>query len=708
MTDRETGLPAAADGTETAAPMMPLRPPRVGWWQRLSIVWLIPIAALVVSLGVAWQSYAGRGDLVRISFQNGAGLVAGQTVLKFRDVNVGVVEAVGFSSGLAEVIASVRVDKDVAPFMDQDAQFWIVRPEVSVRGITGLDTVLSGAFIAAQWDSVAGRAQSSFTGLEAVPVNAQSDRGTSITLKLRDGNQISAGAPILYKGIEVGNASTPRLSEDGTVVLIDAYIKDPYNKSLTTATRFWDASGFALSLGAGGVTLDVKSLASLIEGGISFDTVDSGGAPVSGTTVFDVYDDEASARDSVFTGQNDHALQVSAVFDGSVSGLSPGSDVRFRGLTVGTVTDLGAFVEGEGRDRRVRLLVNMELRTAKLGLGDEATAEDALALLGDFVQLNGLRARLATASLLTGGLLVELLEVPDAPEASIDVAAQPHPRLPITASDIADLRATSQGVLERINDLPVEELMQSAISLLKNVDALASNPDTLRVPTEAAGLLADARALVTSEDVAAIPAEVRGITQDLRAVLAKLEQGQAVENLIAAIAKADTALDSLATASTDFPIITGQIRDLGDKANQLEIEALAASATRLLDTANDLIGSEDAKRLPPALADALAEVATFLAEVREGGAIANANSAISAAEAAANSINEAAKTLPALSERLNGLVGQAEGTLSSYGDRSRFNAKLLETLSDLQGAADSVSALARAIQRDPSSLLLGR
>jgi len=695
--------------TDTTPPLMQVRPPVVRWWQRLSIVWLIPIAALVVSLGVAWQSYAGRGDLVRISFQNGAGLVAGQTVLKYRDVNVGLVETVGFAAGLTEVVAGVRISADVAPFLDAESQFWIVRPEVSVRGVTGLDTVLSGAFIAGQWDSAAGAAQTRFTGMETAPLNAQpGDLGTRVTLQLRDGNQISAGAPVLHKGIEVGSVGNPRLSDDGTLVLIDAYITRPYDRALTTATRFWDASGFDLTLGAGGVTLDVKSLASLIEGGISFDTVDSGGTPVTETTVFDVYDDEATARDSVFSGQSDHVLALSAVFEGSVNGLSAGSDVRFRGLTVGTVTDLGAFVEGEGRDRQVRLLVNFELRTGKLGLGDEATAEDAIALMGEFVSRNGLRARLATASILTGGLMVELVEEPGAAPATIDLAAEPYPRLPVTASAITDVRATSQGVLERINALPVEELMQSAISVLNSVEKLAANPDLQRVPGEAAGLLADTRALVTSEDVAAIPAEVRGITEGLRAVLATLQQGNAVENLVSAIARADTALDGVATASQDFPVITGQIRDLGEKANRLEIEALAAAATRLVDTASALIGTEDAKRLPPALADALAEVAKFLAEVRKGGAIANANSAISAAEAAANAINDAAKSLPALSERLTGLVAQAEGTLSGYGEQSKFNAELIKTLREAQAAADSVSSLARAIQRNPNSLLLGR
>lgn len=688
---------------------MQIRPARQRWWHRLSPVWLVPLVALAAALGVAWQSYAGRGELITISFQNASGIEAGQTPLKFRDVTIGVVEQVNFGAGLSEVLVNVRVSKDVAPYIDDGAEFWVVRPEVSVRGVTGLDTVLSGAFIAGRWDSESSGARSRFTGLEVPPMLGGPDTaGMVVVLKLRDGNQISAGAPILYRGIEVGAVGAPRLDKDGESVLIDAFIEAPYTERLTSASRFWDASGFDVSIGASGVELDVKSLASLIEGGISFDTVVSGGDPVNPGDSFEVFADEQAARDSVFTRSSDATLPVSVVFDGSVSGLTVGAEVRFRGLRVGQVTDLGAYVEGEGADRRVRLRANLELQIGKLGLGDDAGPEEAMDLLGTFVQTNGLRARLTTASILTGGLLVDLVELPDAAPATILMDAEPYPELPTAEAALSDFSATSQGVFERINALPVEELMQAAIDALDSFRAIAADPATRRVPEAAVSLLDDTRALVTSDDVAAIPAEVRAIAASAREILDKIEEGQAVENLIAAIGRADRALASLETASADFPAITAEVRSIAEKVDGLAMEELLASADRLLTSADALIGTEEARELPASFNAALEEVTVFLAQIRAGGAIERANSAISAAEAAANSINEAAQSLPDLSERMSGLVVNADGVIAGYGERSRFNTELMSVLRDIQAAADAVTALARTIERNPNSLILGR
>ncbi|AMY69325.1 intermembrane transport protein PqiB [Frigidibacter mobilis] len=695
--------------TDPELPQMEVRPARKRWWHQLSPVWLVPLVALTVALGVAWQSYAGRGELITISFQNASGIEAGQTPLKFRDVTIGVVEQVNFGEGLSEVLVNVRVSRDVAPYIDRDAEFWVVRPEVSVRGVTGLDTVLSGAFIAGRWDSESTGAHTRFTGLEVPPMLGGPDaNGMVVVLKLRDGNQISAGAPILYRGIEVGAVGAPRLSEDGEHVLINAFIQAPYTERLTSASRFWDASGFDVSISASGVELDVKSLASLIEGGISFDTVVSGGDPVDPGASFEVYPDERSARDSVFTSANDAMLPVSVVFDGSVSGLTVGAEVRFRGLKVGQVTDLGAFVEGTGAARRVRLRANLELQIGKLGLGEDATEQQALDLLATFVETSGLRARLATASILTGGLLVDLVELPDAAPATIRLDAEPYPELPTSEAALSDFAATSQGVFERINALPVEELMQSAIDALDSFRALAADPDTRRVPGAAAGLLEDTRALVTSDDVAAIPAELRAVAASARAILDRIEEGQAVENLIAAIGRADRALANLETASADFPAITAEVRSIAEKVDGLAMEELVASADRLLTSADALIGTEEARALPAAFTGALEEMTVFLAQIRAGGAIERANSAISAAEAAANSINEAAQSLPSLSERMSGLVVSADGVIASYGERSRFNTELMSVLRDIRSAADAVTALARTIERNPNSLILGR
>ena len=257
-----------------------VRAPRHGLLSKISFVWLVPVAALVISLGVAWQSYSDRGVLIEIALDDAAGVVAGKTELRFRDVSVGNVERVTFSEDLSQVLVQVRVEKEVASFIDADAQFWVVRPQVSVRGISGLGTVLSGVYIEGFWDEVIGKSSKNFSGLADAPLVRPGSLGLWVVLRARDGNQLASGAPILHKGIRVGFIESPRLTATGQAVITKGFIEAPYDAFVTSATRFWDTSGFSVSLGSGGVTLDVTSLASLVEGGVTFDTLVSGGTPV--------------------------------------------------------------------------------------------------------------------------------------------------------------------------------------------------------------------------------------------------------------------------------------------------------------------------------------------------------------------------------------------------------------------------------------------
>ncbi len=480
MTDNQTIQPAPLD----------VRPVKRPIWQRISVVWLVPVLALSVSLSVAYSSYVNQGTLIEISFENASGVTADETVIKYRDVIVGRVEKVEFAEGLTEVLVHARVDKTVAPYLDDDAQFWVVRPDVSVRGITGLDTVLGGVYIVGSWDTDADVAQYEFVGLEDPPQTRSGQRGTVISLRARDGSALSQGAPILHKGITVGDLGTPRLSFNGKDVVVDAFVQYPYDQRITSNTRFWDTSGFSLSLGAGGVSLDVNSIASLIEGGIAFDTVVSGGRPVRDSQIFDLFFDEETARSSLYSNPNQNAevLNIDVLFDGSVRGLSAGSEVRFQGIRIGTVTDLSAIVVTDQREQAVRLRTNLAIEPSRLGLGADATPDDALAFLDGLVA-DGLRARMITGNILSGSLQVELVQVATAPPAILTRDADGKAIIPTTRSEITDVAATAEDVLDRINDLPIEELMSGAIDMMGSFERLANDEDLRAVPSSVTALL---------------------------------------------------------------------------------------------------------------------------------------------------------------------------------------------------------------------------
>jgi paraquat-inducible protein B len=706
MTEDTTPAPAAMD----------IRPVKQPLLKRLSFVWLVPVLALLVSLGVAYSNYANQGTLIEISFDNASGVTADETVIKYRDVTVGRVEKVEFAEGLSVVLVHARIDKMVAPYLDDDAQFWVVRPDVSVRGITGLDTVLGGVYIEGTWDREADVSQNAFVGQENAPQTRAGERGTVFSLRAPDGSALSEGAPILHKGIEVGNLETPELAFDGESVIVEAFVRYPYDQRITSNTRFWDTSGFSISLGAGGVSLDVNSIASLIEGGIAFDTVVSGGRVLREGQIFDLFEDEETARSSLFSNPNaeQEVLDVSVLFDSSVRGLTAGSEVRFQGIRIGTVTDLSAFVVTEQQEQTVRLRSNLAIEPARLGLGLDATPEEALAFIEKLVS-DGLRARMITGNILSGSLQVELVQVADAPPAVLKRDADGKAIIPTTISEITDVAATAEGVLTRINDLPVEELMSGAINMMSSFERLAKNEDLIAVPGSVTALLDEARNLVGNADLQAMPADLRSVVNnfgrtitDLNAIIAQASDADVMDSLIGTITSANLVVSNIEVATRNLPAITARIEELTDKLFAVEIARMVDAATKTLTSMDTLIGSDATADLPASLSAALDEMRLFLGEVREGGAIENVNAALASASAAAQALETSVSGLPALSRSAAQLVAETEAVIKSYGDRSRFGAETLGTLRDIQSAADAVTNLARTIQRNPNSLLTGR
>ena len=507
-----------------------IRPVKRPLWQRLSLVWLIPIAALAVSLFTTWQNYQDQGTLITIRFDNAAGITAGETAVKYRDVDVGRVESLEFAEDLSEVLVYARIDKNVVPYLDDDARFWVIRPDVSVRGITGLDTVLSGVYIEGNWDTTAEEAQTEFDGLETPALTRAGQRGSTVVLRAADGSALSAGAPVLHKGIEVGYLEKPELAENGRDVVVSAFIEAPYDRRITTSTRFWYTSGFSVTLGAGGVSLDVDSLASLIEGGVAYDTIVSGGDPIRDGQLFDIFDEEQAARDSLFVDPNAAVLEMAVLFEQSVSGLSEGAEVRFQGIRIGEVTDLAAIVVGDSDNADVRLQAVLSIEPSRLGMSADATPAAALALISDFVA-RGLRARMVTGNILSGTLVVELVQIEDALPAIVTLTSGDYPVIPTTDSEISDVAATAEGVLARINALPVEDLLDTAIDTLASFERLANDEYTRAAPAALVELLDETRDLVAQSDTQAIPGDLRAAINELNAIITSAAEAELVEDL---------------------------------------------------------------------------------------------------------------------------------------------------------------------------------
>jgi len=607
------------------------------------------------------------------------------------------------------------VDPEVAPYVDSTSDFWVVQPKVTTRGVSGLQTILSGVYIEGSWDQEIGEAASDFIGLAQAPSAQFGADGLRIMLRTIDGKQISEGTPILYKGIEVGQIETPRLSPSGDAVLFDAFIEAPYDRLVTTATRFWDASGFSLSFGAGGAKVDIESIAALVGGGVSFDTLVSGGRVPRTRHQFELFESEDAVRNDLFAGSTGKTLPYAIVFEDNVSGLVAGAPVEFRGIKIGEVTSLSAeFVDGDEDIADIRLIAKVGLSPEALGLPPRATEQITTVFLRSAVDA-GLRARLATASLLTGGLKVELLELDSPSPATLRVDESGTAFIPSVEAEIEDAQASAEGMFRRINALPIEELISSTIGLLNTINGIANDPALKDTPSEIVGLVRDARQVVSSEQVDEITAGVNSILKDLRQsaadlarVTSQLSDEALVVELRGAIEGAAEIVRDVKSATVGLPAIATQVEALAAKASDLPVDALLASTAKLVETVDEIAGSEAMQQVPPALTEALVEIRKLTKTIQSAGLVEKATATFASTQEAAAKVETALETLPNLISQMNRVAKQAETTLSGFDESSRFSSEARETLREIQSAAEAVSSLARAIERRPNSLITGR
>ena len=683
MTDTPPPLTPASPVRKTAA-----RAAQAG----INVIWIVPIIALVVTLGIAWNAFRDRGSVIEVEFADATGITPGDTSLRFREITVGRVEGVKFTEDLSRVVVSLRVNTEVAQYIDDQAAFWIVRPQVSAQGVTRLDTVLSGAFIEGYWDADVTAPATRFVGLERPPLIRNDQPGTWVRLSMETADGLSEGAPVLFRGVEVGRLENVRLDEASDRVLVDAFIEAPHDARLSSATVFWDTSGFSVSLGAQGVALNVNSLSSLLQGGIASETFVSGGAPVQPGQEFAVQPDEGTARTARFEDDDTALLRVGMLIDDSLQGLERGADVQFQGLRVGRVTELAVTLTDDG-DGNVtpRQLVTMLISPRRMGLGDGSTADDALALLTEEVG-DGLRARVASAGFLGTTLMVELVTIPGAEPATIDTETGPNPLLPSVEGDLDDFTASAQGLVNRIGNLPIEELLTSARDTLDSITALATSQDTRAIPLAL-------REAIEGGSVAL--SDIAAITGDLR----QADSGQTLARMLDEASAAFTAVTEAAAA---VPAMVDQIDAAAAAVEEFGFAEISLQAEGILADLRAMLGSQDAEQLPRNLSNTLEAATGLLNDLRDGNAVGSLNNALNSASTAADQIAVSVQQLPALIQRLQATAGRADTLFSSYGDRSAFNNELIGALRELRRATQSIGSVARLIERNPRAFILGR
>ena len=432
--------------------------------RRLSVVWIVPIVALGLGIWMAFYTFSTRGPLITIRFATAEGIEAGKTKIKALSVDVGQVESVHLHTDMSGIEVSARLDKEVTDLLRDDTQFWVVRPRIGSAGISGLGTLLSGAYI----ELSPGRGetgQDTFVGLEQVPVTPSGTPGLHVTLFGRGTKSLSSGDPVLYQGFIVGRVESAEFNPTERQAYYQLFIRAPYNDLVTINTRFWNVSGLNVRTSANGIQIDTGSLESMLVGGVAF-AVPQGmtlGEGINGRAEFRLYPDQQQINERAF----EYYLEYVLLSDTSVRGLEAGAPVEYRGLRVGTVISPNLpYADNTSALDEARIPVLIRVEPSRMGLSDNPQAvETVRARIPELVQKQGLRATLKSGNLFTGSLYVDLDFYPDAQPVSLKTFRQ-HPVLPTVSSGFAQLEARLDAVLQKLQKLPIEPILQDASGVL--------------------------------------------------------------------------------------------------------------------------------------------------------------------------------------------------------------------------------------------------
>lgn len=462
-----------------------------------SIVWVIPLVAALIGIWLAWKAISERGPVVTLVFKSAEGLEPGKTPIKYRDVEVGTVADVALSEDRNSVIVTAQMRNGTEDWLVKDTRFWIVRPRVVAGNISGLSTLLSGSYIGMDVGSSTEQ-KYKFQGLDVPPILTSDLQGRQFALKGEDLGSLDVGSPIYFRHIAVGKVLGFEMDPAGTGVTIQIFVEAPYDRFVTTDTRFWHASGLDLTLDANGIKLDTESLMSIMLGGIAFSVPPGKGntEPAMENTTFTLY----ANRSAAFAPPKTEQRAMVLYFDETIRGLAVGAPLDFRGLPAGEVT--GIRGEWDVPNRRFRIAVDVGVRWGGMIRNQKgeliATTREAVQQQLSRMVEKGLRAQLRTGNLLAGQLYVALDFFPKAPPAHLDWTQDP-PEFPTMPGTLQSLSDRAENIVKKLDSVPLDQiaadLKQALGSLnqaLKSVERLASNLDRELIP-EMKTTIVDAR-----------------------------------------------------------------------------------------------------------------------------------------------------------------------------------------------------------------------
>ena len=483
----------AAPSPAPAAAAVTVAQPRLAKSRRrsVSLVWLLPLLAVAIGALLMLRTVLLSGPFIEIEFASAEGVEAGKTDVRYKEVVIGKVKSVSLRDDHQRVVVGVQLNRSAAGFNAKDTTFWVVRPRFGSTGVSGLGTLISGAYIGSDV-GVAEQTKSEFVGLEVPPLVLRGEPGRVFVLGADDLGSLDVGSPVFHRRTRVGRVVAYTLDAERDVLSVKIFIESPYEKLVTGQSRFWNASGIDLRLNASGLTINTQTLASVLVGGIAFETPAGAAAakPAKADTVFPLFYDRSSA----LAPPDGQPVHIKMVFDQSVRGLAEGATVDLFGIDLGRVTSIA--VRYDVQRKRFPIEVEADVYPDRLGpvrdillKADGNDGSDA-AVLKQLVAA-GMRAQLRTGNLLTGQLYVAVDFLGKRPATST-VAPDGSLTLPTVPGTLSELQPQVADIISRISKIPFGDIGKNLRQTLQSANAAIG-----RLAPEAQQALGEVRKTLT-------------------------------------------------------------------------------------------------------------------------------------------------------------------------------------------------------------------
>lgn len=517
-----------------------------------SPVWIFPIVTALIGAWILFYHYSHQGPEVTLITTNAEGIEGGKTTIKSRSVDIGVVESATLTDDLTHVEIKARLHAGMEKLLHNDSMFWVVKPQVGREGISGLGTLLSGAYIELQPGSK-GTQPAQYQLLDSPPLAPPDAKGIRVILDSKKAGQLSPGDPVLFRGYRVGSVETSTFDPQKRTISYQLFINAPNDRLVTSNVRFWKDSGIAVDLTSAGMRVEMGSLTTLFGGGVSFDVPEGIdiGQPVAEKTAFRLFDDQKSIQDALYTDHIDYLM----FFKDSVRGLQPGAPVEFRGIRLGTVGQVPFFVPGLRQvlddDYRIPVLIRIEPERLINQIGEN---QDIGAHITELMN-RGLRGSLKTGNLVTGALYVDMDFYPKAPAITGQREFGGYKIIPTVSSGLAQIQQRLMDTLDKINNLPLNPMIEAATNSLSQSQATMRRLQTT---------LDNINKITASQSMQQLPQDMQKTLRELNRSMQGFQPGSAAYNkMVADMQRLDQVLRELQ------PVL----KTLNEKSNALVFEA---------------------------------------------------------------------------------------------------------------------------------------